>query len=260
MGWLSGFCSGVSKSVSKAVGKAVGGAAEWVGEKTGWTALENAGRKLKEACSETSKQVSETKEYDKQSASINQTINMNEILSGFSIGLQAQADMIERNCVVESQKYFDDLIKALENKDSGIKANRIKSTLNRVKNSINGSFKKHLAKRVSLDNNECLKILQMSAGKEKEKAMHDFGKKVINEALKTLSEQITRIIREQNDEIQEFLEDVLEKQEKELSTMQNQFNSIAIQTENDVLNKEKAKLTPVILIGVTDMVLSNFAE
>lgn len=247
-------------SICRAVGRKIGGAAEWVGEKTGWERLETIGSNLKYSCSETSKKVSETREYDKQSASMNQTINISEILSSFSIGLQAQADTIEQNCVTESQRYFDDLIKTLDSKKIGIKANRLKFTLNRVKSSINGSLKNHLAKRVSLDDRECLQILQMSAGKEKEHAMNAFGKKVINEALSLLSKQILHIVREQNEEIQEFLEDILEKQEKELSTMQIQFNSIAIQSENDLLNKEQSKLTPIILSGVADLVLTNFSD
>lgn len=244
----------------KAIGRAIGKGVEKVGGFFGSEKIIQAGKNIQDACSETSKKVSGTREYDKQSASVSQTVNMSQILSSFSIGLQAQADTIERNCVVESQRYFEDLISELDSSKSYIKVNRLKATLNSVKSSINGSLKKHLAKRVSLDDSECLQILQMSVGRGKESAMNSFGKKVISEALNTLSEQIKNIIREQNEEIQEFLEDVLEKQEKELNAMQTQFDSIATQAENDVLNKEKAKLTPLILIGVTDMVLSNFAE
>lgn len=263
MGWFSSLCSSVSSVVSstvKAVGRGVGKIVEGTGEIIGSETLQRVGRGIQDACSETSRKVSETREYDKQSASVNQTIIINEILSSFSIGLQAQADTIERNCVVESQRYFDDLIKELDSTKSGIKANRLKATLNSVKSSINGSLKKHLAKRVSLDDRECLQVLQMSAGKEKENVMHAFGKKVINEALNALSKQIADIVREQNEEIEEFLADVLEKQEIELSTMQRQFDSIATQAKCDVLNKENAKVTPLVLIGVTDMVLSNFSE
>lgn len=259
MGWLGNLCSRAF-SVVKSVGRGIGKIVEGTGEVFGSETLQQIGRGIQDVCSQTSRRVSEAREYDKQSASVNQTVNVNEILSGFSIGLQGQADNIEQNCVAESQKYFDYLIKELDSTKSGIHANRLKATLNKVKNSINCSVKNHLAKRVSLDDRECLQILQMSAGKEKERAMQAFGNKVINEALNLLSKQVRDIVDEQNEEIQEFLNDILEKQEKELNSMQDQFNSIVTQTEMDVLNIENAKLKPLFLIGVADLVLSNFSE
>ncbi|TCT12838.1 hypothetical protein EDC18_1119 [Natranaerovirga pectinivora] len=244
----------------KLIGRAIGRGVENVGNFFGSERMSQAGRNIQNACAETSKKVSETNEYDKESAPIHQTIIMNEILSSFSIGLQAQADAVERDCVAASQKYFDDLIKGLDSKESGIKSNRLKLTLKRVKSSITGSLKNHLAKRVSLDDIECLQILQMSSGKEKERAMKAFGGKVIKEGLYALAKEIKSIVKEQNEEIQEFLEGVLETKEKELIAMETQFNSLALRIENDVIDKEKAKLEPLIIIGVADMILSKLTE
>lgn len=239
----------------------------WIGEKLNnfkeyvTDKIEEVKDKIEDFLYNFSKETGKTDSYDKEkNYSLIQTANMSGILSGFSISLQTQADRIEQNCVIESQKYFDELVKLIESSKSGINSNRLKKTFNNVKRNIDGFLKNHLAKRVSLDDNECLNILKMSAGNEKEKAMKTFGKKVIDEALNTLSQQIADIVKEQNEEIEEFFKDVLEKREIELSTMQNQFNLIATQSENDVLNKEKAKILPLIYISVTDTVLSNFAE
>lgn len=246
MGWL------------KSIGRSIGRKVENAGRKWGIGIIEKAGKKIQDVCSETSRKVSEMDEYDKERANMHQTVKMNEILASFSIGLQGQADSIEKNCISEVQAYYRELIKTIDKTNSDIGTRRLKSSLREMKRSIDGSIKNHLAKRVSLDDRECLKILEMDSGKDKEIAMSKFGKKVISEALDTLSKEIANIANIQNDEIKDYLEDLLEKQNKEFEMMQSQFDQILKQSKEEVNDKETSTVTPKLLVEISESVISGF--
>jgi len=244
----------------KSIGRAIGRGVEKVGSFLGSEKIENTGRKIQNACSETSRKVGETSEFDKERANVSQTVKMNEILSSFSIGLQEQADSLEKGCVKEVQKYFMELIITLGKTKSNIGTERLKSSMREVERSTDGAIKKHLSKRVSLDDQECLKILEMDSGEKKVIAMRKFGEKVIDEALNNLALEISKIAKNQNEEIQEYLEDLLEKQKNEFEMMQNQFDKILMQSKEEVVDKENANVTPKILVEISDMVISRINE
>ena len=199
MGWFSNAC--------KAVGRAVGGFAESVGRTIGWERLENAGRNLKERCAkeieDTSRKTSEQDSYDEVAATIAETNRMNQILSEFSLKLADYADDLEENAINESSLYFNELIDVLEsNKDKNmlkINTSKIKRNKIKIEKQIRGSFKKHLSKRVSLDDNECLAILKLKAGQQKKNTMSNFGNKVLKEASYNLCSDIEESLLEQQD-------------------------------------------------------------
>lgn len=207
-----------------------------------------------------SKETGKTEAYDENRSSLSQTAVISEILAGYSLGIQKQADMIEKNCVVESQKYFDSLIGEMNHADSGFNTSSIEAALGDVKSKINGFLKNHVAKRLSLDDSECKKVLYMDAGKEKEAAMKRFSDHVMSEALEMLSAHICEIVERQNSTIKEYLEDVLKKKEKEYSSMVKQFETIAEESSNKMANTEKMKVKPMLVMGITEIILAELAE
>lgn len=249
---------GLFGSICRGIGRCVGRCVEKVGSFIGSERIEDAGRNIQDACTRTSKDVGRTYKYVKETASVRQTVNINEILAGFSIGLQEQADSLEKECIIKVQEYFKEIVKVLENSNTKMNTSRLKLSLRDMKKSINGSIKNHLAKRVSIDDRECLKILEMDSGKNKENSMRRFGKKVINEALNNLSVELSEIAMIQNDEIKEYLEDILEKQTNEFKIMKNQYDEILVLSDKEVTDKEISKLKPEFLIEMSDLILFNF--
>lgn len=77
---------------------------------------------------------------------------------------------------------------------------RVKRNRSKIRTTIIGSLKEPLAKRMSLDDPECLKILKLDSGKEKEKAMKKFSKKIIRESLNNLAMKVTNVLQEQTEE------------------------------------------------------------
>ena len=247
MGFFSRIGSAIS-SAAKSVGRAVGTAVETAGKLTGNKNWENIGRNLKDWCSE----VGEYRSYDKDTASAADTANINELLTLFSTKLKDQADELEKNALDEIRDYFEDVISQIEDSGVPVQTKQFRRAMTQTERQIKGKLKSHLAKRVSIDDRECLDILGLPAGAEKSKNMDRFGQKVLKEGLGQLAEKIEQTVKYYNDELQELLNQLLEQQEKELVQTQYQFNEMLLQAEGDLVDKEAAKLKPAIILQSTN--------
>ena len=179
MGLLSSFC--------RAVGRAVGRGVETVGKIIHSEKTQEVGRKIQDACRETAVSTGRQREYDQDTATERETRQIADILSSFSLGLNSQAGSIEVMAQQTVKQYFDNLTAAIQ----GVMGNNamvrtLKSQKNIISSNIPGKLRDVLAKRVALTDSECSRILKMPAGTEKEKAMNDFGHKVIQEGLDAL--------------------------------------------------------------------------
>ena len=119
----------------------------------------------------------------------------------FSEGYLQQADTIEKASIGAVEDYYDALLELLS-QSPNIAANqaglkRLKASRTQIKNKIKGSVKDPLAKRMSLDDEECLRILKMDPGPEKKTAMNIFSQKIINSALQNTANKVRKTLNEQ---------------------------------------------------------------
>ena len=146
--------------------------------------IEKIGQGIQYACAE---KVAKERSYEKETANIYSTDRLNEILISFSEGYYQQATAIENTCIENVKNYYDDIIQLLEQASDttkiGSNLKRLKREKSRIGNHIHGAIKDQLAKKMSLDNSECLQNLKMDAGEEKRKAITKFSQRIINEAL-----------------------------------------------------------------------------
>ena len=154
MGFFSSITSGI-----KNVGRAIGRGVEIVGDALGSEKLSRIGRGIQDACAE---KIASEKSYDKNEANIYTTDRLNEILVSFSEGYFQQATSIENSCIRIVEDYYDKLIAIIENAP-GVTYNKanlkaLKNGKNRIAKSIVGGIKEPLAKRMSIDDSECLSI------------------------------------------------------------------------------------------------------
>ncbi|MEH7130680.1 hypothetical protein V7103_21010 [Neobacillus drentensis] len=245
MGWFG--------NAIRSVGRTIGKGVETVGRWTGNEKLEKAGRTLHGWCEEKSKVVaretSKTNEYNKELASIHDTKKINEILSSYSLGLQPQADLLEKNCINEVKMFFNEILTLLgESNEKGLQTSirKLKKALKDIEKKVNGKIKKNLAKRISLDDIECLEILQLPSGPKKERQMLIFAKKVFSESLTMLSDEIKAVVIEQYDyleeELQEKMDEIIaiaQKQHKEFKKIEELKNA---NEEEFEANKQKIEV------------------
>ncbi|PRX23226.1 hypothetical protein BX659_1265 [Orenia metallireducens] len=253
MGWFG--------NIVRSVGRKVGKAVETVGEVFGSETIENAGRAIQDVCTETSRQTGRTNEYDKERARVEETKRINKILIDFSNQLKDEMDELERKSIKESMSFFDNLMNEIEkqNKKGIIKINtrRINRYRNEIEKEIKGKLKSHLAKRVSLDDSECLKILKMPSGRDKEKKMDNFSRKVIREGLSHLSEDIKGIISEQRDYLENVLNDkmdeIIKSNEKKLS----EFSEVESLMNSNQKGYESKKADVQLTIDISEFAINK---
>ena len=149
----------------RAVGRTVGRVVETVGDAIGSTTISDLGWKIQDACAE---RVASEKSYDKKEANIYTTERLNEILVSFSEGYLQNATLLEKECIRLVEEYYDKLIGVIESAPGGTySAANLKALKNgkgRIPKTISGGIREPLAKRMSLDDTECLGILKMDAG------------------------------------------------------------------------------------------------
>ena len=237
------------------IGRTIGRGVEKVGDFLGSEKISNFGRKIQEVCAE---RVSSEKSYDKREANIYTTDRLNEILVSFSEGYFQQATALEKTCIRLVEDYYDRLINIIENAPSSAHSaanlRALRAGRGRIAKTITGGIKDPLAKRMSLDDSECLGILKMDSGLEKKQAMTNFTKKVIKEALNNLSKNVRTALTEQSEDIQDYLSSISEEQEKAMQAFKEQFDKMVKDNELEQSDKEKNCVIPLYLIDASERV------
>lgn len=239
------------------VGRVIGRGVENVGRILHSETLQNVGRGIQDACSETARKTGNTREYDSETASFEETQSMATILANFHDTLKPQTSNLEKECREAIDNYFSDLIislsKALDNDRVIKKLSNRKRTVTR---SIGNTFGNVLSKRVSLSDSECKKILEMPRGQGKESAMSSFGKKVIIEGRSLLCKNIAESIAELNEEISEEIDGVLERQTIGVKDVVRQLEELLIHRTSNVQDTETALLTCAKKLSAVELSLN----
>ena len=121
-------------------------------------------------------------------------------------------------------------------------------------------MKEPLAKRMSLDDSECLGILKMDAGYAKKNAMKAFTDKVIREALDNVSRQVRDTLQEQVEDIHEYLTSVSEAREKEFGNLKEQYDRMLQMEEAEEKRKDEICMEALLILAnieKADYILSD---
>lgn len=249
----------------KAAGRGIGKAVETVGRVTGVWAIEEAGMNMQDACRKTSKKVSkktgEMDEFDQNYATAEETVNVAEILSGFSDGLHNQAHAVEQSAKECVENYFAQLDVALDETLEDKQAIRnLKVQKQVVLKIIDGSFSDILSSRVSLSDVECLEILKMRKGIVKEQKMRSFGSRVIEEGLDQLCERVKQSVTEICDGLDEELSAMVVQHQKDLDDFSNKLDELANKRQNNIDSSEDDMLIPAKKLVASELVLGLIQE
>lgn len=250
MGWFG--------SLVKEIGRGIGKAFEVVGDGLGIGLLGDLGRGLQDICAE---EVASEKSYDRKKANIYTTDRLNDILVAFSEGYFQEATRIEKECIRLVQEYYDKMLSLIENAPGGDynRANlkMLKNSRSRISKTIKGGIKEPLAKRMSLDDAECLRILKLDSGEEKKKKMKNFSRNAIKEALLNLSNKVKKTLSEQTEDIQDYLSGISEEQEKAMQALKEQFDKMVEHNELEQSDKEMNCVMPLYIVDATECIFDT---
>lgn len=156
--------------------------------------------------------------YDPDKARLEETLRINNILTEFRTSVEAKSDKFEKEVLSTAREALDDLVAYLTNineeeyggRKLHLNLTKIQRENRKTEDLIHGYIKKQAQKRVSLDDSECLRILKMPAGQEKEIEMTKFADSVLNDAVMELSEMVKKSMKEQCDNLSDQIQDRIE--------------------------------------------------
>lgn len=152
-----------------------------------------------------------------------------EVFAEFKKQVHYKTEEIEKAIEQEVRVYLEEILDVLSDNQEitekyGIKVKRIERKINRIIPQMLGIIDFELSKKISLDNNECRKIVKMIPGRKKEEALDEFLGKAFNESLdrccENLQENLQELYEEVNEEILGTIEIIgknCERQKEKLS-------------------------------------------
>lgn len=138
---------------------------------------------------QTSKEIGSTKSYDVRAATIFETKKIQNELDKFKNEAIWQSEKIEREFFEKGKAAIESLIKPLQDSFGDDKTlENFKQNCQRELDKIKGSAARKINLELSLGNAECLRILELTAGKQKEQKMLDFIKDSVVKAFQAISD------------------------------------------------------------------------
>lgn len=239
------------KDLVRGLGKCI----EWFGDKTRIYPIEKLGKWIQDACHETSKQVSQTRSYDQNTATVDETEQIAEMLSKFSRSLHTQASDLENAARQRIDGFFDSIIGVMDGLIEGPIIRNLKAQKKLVSSSIDGKLLHVLSVRVSLSDPECISILKLASGEEKHQKMEHFGKKVIQEGLDSLCASLNQALDSACDCVEAELQELSNTNKNQLEKLMRQIQEIKNARLRDIYTYEDAILLPVQKLGASEAVL-----
>lgn len=181
-----------------------------------------------------SRDVGRSDSFEIERANAQRVQKMSEELLEYSKKYTTQSNELEQDVFDQITNTLDEIIDSLseveniriDGKKIRINLKSLKKEMNNFKKSKRGCFINEIHKALSLDNKECLKILKLDSGKEKEKEMRSFLGKILKNELKNLSLLTEKTLKENLLYLEETLNDKIIEIEESVSEEIENFKKL----------------------------------
>lgn len=179
-------------------------------------------------------------------------------LNSFSQKYLNQAAVLEIKCIETINEYSNDLIKFFQN-SSIYKKNTLRVpqiTRYKITDEVLEKIKKPLREQLTLENTECLKIMQKTSSTEQSIKMDNLVKKIQKETLNNLAKDITEFLRVQTDDLKDDLDYISEENKRELHFFKSEYGTICKKSTKQKELYEKSYAEAFLLINEADEILN----
>lgn len=151
---------------------------------------------------------------DSRNADLEATLRIQKSLDEFRADTQNKSTELENSIIKESRESLDNFINELRaynkikygNRKLDINLSNIEREHRKTEDQIHGFIVKRIAKRISLDDDECHELLKLNPGAEKTKKLDDFYKKVLKEAINELTSVLRDAMEKQTDIVEDRIQ------------------------------------------------------
>ncbi|MGL5623639.1 hypothetical protein [Cetobacterium sp.] len=211
---------------------------------------------------EISRDVGSSDSFEIERANAKRIQKMNEELLDYSRKYSQKSAELEQDVFEQIDDVLErilDSVKEIENvkidgKKIRINLNSLKKEMKKFQRANRGNFISSIHKNLSLDNKECIEILRLDSGKEKEEGMKRFLRKVLQSELKKLGKLAEEVLEENLKMLIETLEDKILEIEESISGEIKDFEKLeksreAGIKERDLLLKSKMR-EKIMYLGI----------
>lgn len=153
-----------------------------------------------------------------------------QIFSDFKEQVHARAVEVEAAVVDEINYYAEELHIILEQTDNvskySIHTKRIERQIDRMASRVKGTIDHELAKKVSLDDPQCKKMVKMIPGAKKEAAMNEFFNTAVTDALDSCCMELQSTLGEIYDDVEIEIVGAIDAIQKQNEHLMESFSSI----------------------------------
>lgn len=193
---------------------------------------------------------------DTENSSAEDTMNLNSVLLNYRKKVKDETRPIEENVKEACKEVFSSICDSVDFANSKFqiyKADSLKRRLDDITEAIDGIFEKHVAKRISLDDETCTDILKMMPGELKGQRMAELKEAVLKEAIDDICIKINKFEEDIFDSMEISANSRLEGMEKLLLDKNAKFNEIS-QNSVDVNKKiELARIKSYYILSLIDL-------
>ena len=180
-----------------------------------------------------------------ETSSARQVEDISNLLYQYHKQYRPAGEKVEDACKKYVRDCFDELIKKLRKDEKladSFGLEQIQHKKNRLCGDIDGAITDAIRKNLSLDNSQCVAILKLPAGSDKQRKMENFAQKVIDDAKDDLAHTVSRTMNQVTDDISNFLQDYIDNQERAAERETRNFEQWKRDMENQTFDREKAQL------------------
>lgn len=183
------------------------------------------GEKISDFLSDSGKTIGNTDSYDKDTASMGQTKQLNNDLAKIKNQAIEYGEKLENDFLQSGKKSVENLIEQIRQVDS-IDTSSFKRQCNKILRKFRGTVAKNIASKMSLSDDEFLEIAALPAGDEKKQKAVAFCQSVAKKAFKEVAENFTNSLSSSIKNVTNLLNVKLESEQTIIKNTQSMLDKI----------------------------------
>lgn len=198
----------------------------------------------------------EMQPLDTKNADTDNIMSLNAILTDYRLDVRNATTKLENNIKDGYKDVFEGILETLEFVNEQLEFYRIsvfKRKINTFTEEIDGIFEKHTAKRISLDDNECIEILKMMPGDLKGKRMKELKEAVFKESIDEIIKKMNNFMNDFLDEMEYSVENRIDNISDKIQEKADIFERLSVDNENKNEMAEMAELYSGYVINLSKL-------
>lgn len=222
-----------------------------------WKIIKKVGRAIAIALFGDNEEIGNRKAAELGNSEVNEIAELNSVLLEYQHSVKEISNSLEREIINECTEFLDKTLLIFQRANSNLDVYSIESVkkrFDRILRSMNGTFMKHMAKRISLDDSQCVAILKMVPGELKGQRMKEHRTKVFQESIDEIIEKMTGFIDGFFEMIEFSFDNRLNDLSFKIEEKANAFSKLSAITDKRNESVEKMQLQVNYIISAIDAV------